>query len=114
MTEVEKRILSPLARSLRLDKPGLWSDLKYQSQNGPEFAEFPYYPAAIEFQEAAQQIIAALESGDKTALVTAWRSKPRYPYTFTEDERILKQYGVILLDLIVKRARHAGSRTSEF
>ena len=70
-----------LATTLRLDDPELWSDLKYQTQYGPEFAEFPYYPAAIEFQETAQQAIAQLDLNDKTALVTAWRSRPRYPYT---------------------------------
>lgn len=113
MTAEERRILSPLAHSLRLDYPGSWSDLKYQTQYGPEFAEFPYYPAATEFQKAAQQAISGLDLNDKAALATAWRSRPRL-YTFTEDERILKQYGVILVDLIVKRAKQAGSRTSGF
>jgi len=86
--------------------------LKYETQYGPEFGEFPYHPAAIEFQEVAQQAIAGLDDGDKAALVAAWRSKPRYPYEFADDERILKQYGVILVDLIVIRARQAGARTS--
>jgi hypothetical protein len=114
MTGEERRILSPLASSLRSDFPGMWSDLKYETQYGPEFGEFPYYPAAIEFQDAAQQAIAGLSDSDKIVLVEAWRSKPRYPYEFTQPERILQQYGVILVDLIVTRARQAGARTSEF
>jgi hypothetical protein len=114
MTPEERRILSPLARQLRLGDPGNWSDLKYQTQNGPEFSEFPYYPAALEFQDSAQRAVAELAAAQKIILRTQWRSKSRYPYEFTNDERILVQYGVILVDLIVQRARQAGARTSEF
>jgi len=47
VTEQERRILGPLARSIRTAYPGVWSDLKDQTQFGPEFSEFPYYPAAL-------------------------------------------------------------------
>lgn len=114
MTPGERRILSPLVRQLRLDYPDEWSSLKYETQNGPEFGEFPYYPAALEFQEPAQQAIADLDSADASVLLAQWQSKPRYPYDFTDDQRILRQYEVILVDLLVKRARQAGARTSEF
>ena len=114
MTPEERRILSPLARQLRLGDPGNWSGLKYQTQNGPEFGEFPYFPAALEFQDSAQQAVAELATAEKTILLAQWRSKSRYPYEFTDDERILVQYGVILVDLIVQRARQAGARTNEF
>jgi hypothetical protein len=114
MTEQERRILSPLARSLRAECAESWSDLKYQTQFGPEFVHFPYYPAAVEFQDPAQQAIAALDSKDKSSLLESWRSRPRYPFDFNRDERILTQYAVILVDLIVKRARQAGSRTQEW
>ena len=110
----EKRILSPLARQLRLDDPEGWSSLKYETQHGPEIADFPYYPAAIEFQKAAKDAITALSGDEKSVLIAQWRSKPRYPYHFTEDQRILRQYEVILVDLLVKRARQAGARTSDF
>src|ERR1022692_4122436 len=99
MTAEERRILSPLARRLRMKHSERWSDLKYETQCGPEFVEFPYFQAAIEFQEVAQQAIAGLNDSDRASLLAAWRSRPRYPYEFNEDERILKQYGVVLVDL---------------
>lgn len=92
----------------------MWSDLKYETQHGPEFCEFPYYQSAIEFQAPAQLAVAGLSDSEKSALVEAWLSKPRYPYDFTQPERILRQYGIILVELIVTRARQAGSRTGEF
>jgi len=114
VTPEERRILSPLARRLRLDCSGIWSDLKYQTQYGPEFGEFPYYPAALEFQDPAQRAVAGLDQVEKRVLLAQWRSKSRHPYDFTDDDRILRQYGVILVDLIVNRARQAGARTSQF
>lgn len=114
MTPEERRILSPLARRLRLDHPYNWSDLKYETQHGPESHEFPYYPSALEFQEPAHLAIAGLSDSDKSVLLAQWRSKSRYPYEFTDDERILKPYGIILVDQIVIRARQAGARTSGF
>ena len=114
MTAEERQILNPLARELRIDNEGLWSDLKYETQQGPEFVEFPYFPSAIEFQAPAQAAIDALDPAAKATLVAAWRSRPRYPYEFTDEARILKQYAVILVDLIVKRAKQAGARTTEF
>ena len=114
MIPAERKILSPLARSLRIEYDGLWSDLKYETQHGPEFAQFPYFPAALEFQRPAEDAIASLDDGDKNTLVAAWRSRPRYPYDLTDDARILKQYAVILVDVIVTRARQAGARTAEF
>jgi hypothetical protein len=114
MTPEERRILYPLARQLRLDDPEGWSSLKYETQYGPEFSSFPYYPAAVEFHKPAQEAVAALSSDEKSILLAQWRSKPRYPYDFTDDQRILRQYEVILVDLLVTRARQAGARTSEF
>jgi hypothetical protein len=113
MTAEEQRILSRLARALRLNCSEAWSDLRHQTQHGPECAEFPYYPAAVEFQPAARDAIAGLCDSDKRVLLAEWRSMPRHPYTFTEDGRILIQYGLVLLDLIVRRARMAGRRTRE-
>jgi hypothetical protein len=114
VTKEERRILSPLVQQLRLDDPAMWTDLKYQTQFGPEFADFPYYPAALEFQEPAQQLIDGLDTNEKSVLVAQWKSKSRYPYTFTDDPRILRQYAVIAVDQLVQRAKQAGSRTSEF
>ena len=114
MTPEERRILSPLAVRLRSDDPECWSGLKYETQNGPEFDEFPYYPAALEFQAPAHEAIVGLDASEKAILLAQWRSKDRSPYGFTDDARILKQYGIILVDLMVKRARRAGARTSWF
>ena len=71
------------------------------------------HPAAMESQEVAQQAIGGLGDSDKTALVAAWQSETRHGYNLTDNEQILEQYGVILVDLIVSRARQAGARTSE-
>jgi hypothetical protein len=111
MTAEERKILAPLARALRVGCPGTWSDLTHETQYGPEFLEFPYYPAAIEFESEARRAVARLDDSTKRALVPAWQSKPRHPYTFTHDAQILMQYAFVLLDLIVLRARPAGSRT---
>jgi len=110
MTPEERRVLYPLARNLRLEHEGTWSDLKYETQHGPQFVEFPYYPAALEFQRDAQGAIDRLGNDDKTVLLTQWRSKPRHPYDFNNDRRILQQYAIILVDLMVTRARRAGAR----
>jgi hypothetical protein len=111
MTPEERQILNPLAIGLRKKYEGLWWDLKYETQWGPEFTEFPYFPSAMEFERPAQRAIESLDPAQKAALVEAWRSRDRHPYDFTDEERILKQYAVILVDLIVKRARQAGPRT---
>ncbi len=50
MTELERRILLPLACRLRMEYAAAWSDLKYETQFGPETMEFPCYPAALDFQ----------------------------------------------------------------
>ncbi len=114
MTPEERKILSPLARQLREDYPDDWSSLKYQINDGAEFCEFPYYMAAVEFQEPAHNAIAGLNNDQKSTLIAQWRSKPRFPYEFNDDDRILRQYEVILVDLLVKRARQAAARTTEF
>lgn len=112
MTGQERRILSPLASNLRREYSEVWWELKCQTQYGPEFPEFPYFPAALEFSGPAQEAIAGLNARKKTSLLEAWRSKPRYPCDFgDDDQRILKQYAVILVDLVVKRAKQAGCRS---
>lgn len=113
MTKEESRILSSLARSLRLSNPMTWSELKQQTQIGPEFAEFPYFPAALELENAARRVITALVPEDKDALLEAWHSKLRY-LRLDQDEEILRQYAVVLVDLIVQRARHAAARSNSW
>jgi hypothetical protein len=114
MTQKEREILSPIVRRLWTDDPSTWSDLKYQTQYGPEFPNFPYYPAAVEFQDEAQRAIKNLTQADKNTLVAEWRAGFRHPYNFTDEDRILKQYGVIVIDQLVNRAKQAGARTAEF
>ena len=114
MTPEERRILSPLASCLRVEYPEDWASLKYETHYGPEVVEFPYYPAAVEFLQVAQEAVAELGDSDKGRLVAEWRSRPRDPYKFNDNERILKQYGIVLVNLIVNRAKRAGSRTNEF
>ena len=114
MIAEERKVLSPLARKLRVENANLWSALKYETQFGPNFGQFPYHPSAVEFQVIADAEIAALGDATKQALVAAWHSKPRYPFNFKDDERILKQYAMILVELIVTRACQAGARTIDF
>lgn len=113
MTREERRILGPLIPSLRIADPNGWWSLKYQTQFGPEFGDFPYYPAALEFERPAQQAIGALDAKEKTALVKSWQSRPRLLHP-ESDDAILQQYAVILLDALVQTARRAGARTTEW
>jgi hypothetical protein len=55
-----------------------------------------------------------LDIAKKSIALEQWRSKPRYPHDITDDQGILRPYGVILVDLLVKGARQAGARTTEF
>jgi hypothetical protein len=110
MTQQERQILGPLARRLREANPRAWSSLKHETQFGPEFSEFPYYPAALELQEPAQQMIGTLNPGEKALLLESWRSTRRLLH-LQRDEEILNQYAVVLVDLLVQRARQAGART---
>ena len=113
MTELERRILGPLARRLRVANPGVWSTLKHQSQFGPEDWEFPYYPAALDFQDPAHQMISGLDLREKSLLLESWRSRPRL-LRLEKDEEILRQYGLVLLDLLLKRAKQAAARTGDW
>jgi hypothetical protein len=37
--------------------PEWWKELKYQTQYGPEYTDFPYFPAALEFDALARNAI---------------------------------------------------------
>src|SRR5438552_1570160 len=77
MTRIERNILSPLIPRLRNSHPAAWSTLKEQTQFGPEFFDFPYYPAALEFEAMAIALVAGLEVAAKERLLAEWRRRPR-------------------------------------
>src|SRR5579872_4931434 len=111
VTRKELQIIGPCAQRLRWSFPGLWSDLKYQTQFGPEFGEYPYFPAAMNLQEAAQDLINGLDPDQKAALINFWRSIPRLIQIDSEED-ILRRYAAVLIDELVCRARRAGRRSS--
>jgi len=110
MVRTERKILGSLLRRIRLTYPDVWYDLKYETQHGPEFSEFPYYPAALELQAGATAAIGSLDEAEKDVLVSVWKSRPRPVELRTRDE-ILTRYGTILLGYAVSTARRAGART---
>ncbi len=111
MTRGELQILGPIATRLHKQLPQSWSSLCYQTQYGPEFHEYPYYPAAFEFEGHACNAVANLGEAEKKALVERWRSRTRL-IEITSSERIIQRYGYVLTELIIARARAAGARTS--
>ena len=106
----EKKILGSLLHEIRSLYPEVWHELKYQTQYGPEFSDFPYFPAALELESSAQTAIRGLTSQDKEVLVENWNSKPRLIELKSPDE-ILDRYGTILLDYIISIAKSAGAKT---
>jgi len=42
--------------------PEWWKELKYQTQYGPEYTDFPYFPAALEFDALARNAIMHLDA----------------------------------------------------
>jgi hypothetical protein len=48
-----------------------WWSLKYETQNGPEFLEFPYYPTAVEFHPAQQAVTDLSVAADPSPRSTA-------------------------------------------
>ena len=110
MTRIEIKIIGPLLKRIRKSNLEVWNDLKYQTQFGPDFSEFPYYPAALELEPFVRKIIMRLPDKNKRSLIAEWHSKSRLISLNTEEE-ILQQYGTIFLDYIVETARWAGLRT---
>lgn len=111
LSRTEWRILSPLATRVRSKQLGQWFSLTYQTQYGPEFDSFPYYPAAMEMEGSAREEVHSLSRTDKALLVEAWRAARRV-ISITPEEAILDRYGLVVLDIVIRRAKKAGSRTS--
>ena len=106
-------MLGPVATRVALASPDEWRELRYQTQYGPETHSWPYYPAALEFSDAARDAVHRLPRESKTALEGEWHSKHRYVPLTTLDA-ILDRYSGVVVDLIIQRARVAGRRTSNF
>ena len=110
---MNKRERALLARPIRIviesDKDA-WSSLKYQIEHGLEAMDFPYYPAALEFTDAARAVIRALTEEEKGDLIAEWRRVPRDAEPMSDVE-ILSRYAAVILDEVVTRARMAAART---
>lgn len=78
MTRAELTILGPVAARLRRLRPGAWHSIRYQTQFGPEFPRFPYYPAALGLETVAQHLVHSLETVQKSALYAEWVRIHRY------------------------------------
>jgi hypothetical protein len=107
----EQQILSPVVTRIRKANPELWESLKRQTQFGPEFTDFPYFLAALEMEPTAIAFVRELPGTDRESLVAEWRAHDRLIH-IEEDADIIRQYGLIALDVLVARARAAGNRTS--
>jgi hypothetical protein len=113
MRRRELQLLNPVASGVIDSNRGIWATLKYETQFGPEFHSFPYYPAAAELNRESKAAVKALSIDARHELVHLWKGSRRLIDLETEDE-ILTRYGMVVLDLIVQRARRAGSRTSNW
>lgn len=113
MTRTELRILSPIASELRLAHPHDWWSLKYQTQFGPEFDDWPHFVAALEFVRPAEEAVHGLPRSAKSLLVAEWRSKPR-DRSVTPIEAVLDGYASMIIEVLVKRAITAGERTDSW
>jgi hypothetical protein len=110
LTRREREILREPIRNIVRANKYLWHDLKYETQYGPEFIHFTYYPSGVELWDIAKDEIAQLSDGAKIELLQQWHSSPRV-IRLTSDEEILDRYATVVLDEVVKRARTAGNRT---
>ena len=110
MTKREREILSGPIRSAIEGNPNSWASLKHQTTHGPESEGFPYYPAALDFAEAAKEAIQCLSAEDKQDLIAEWHRIPRL-VDRSSDEGILAGYAVVVLDQVVERAKAAAART---
>ncbi|OPJ62560.1 hypothetical protein [Clostridium oryzae] len=105
----EKNILFPLIKEIRENDRELWKQLKYETQQGPEFNEYPYYAAAFDYVDRTKKIINGLDEITKKRLVKLWQEEKRV-ISLDKDEDILDRYAVIVVNEIIRRARVAGNR----
>src|SRR5438067_2306109 len=106
MSPAARRIVERLATLVRQGDVNAWHSLKYQTQFGPEFAEFPYYPAALELSKAAEDAIAACGPAEKTVLIAD--SLASSNARSDSEGTILNRYSAVILDALISRARSAG------
>jgi hypothetical protein len=113
MTRDELAILGPVASHLCKQTQAECNSLRYETQFGSCFAEFPYHPAAIDLESYAKDAIHSLPREQKNQLVACWRRSARL-ISITPPEAIIDRYAVMLIDILVRRARAAGARTSNW
>lgn len=109
MTRVEYRLLGRLASQVKARNEAIWHRLKYETQFGPESWDFPYYPAALELSATTIEIVYSLSQEEKEVLLHEWQTQTWRDIS-GPTEAILDRFGVMVLDLIINRARAAGRR----
>lgn len=100
-TKIEKEILrNPVKELIRSNKRA-WNDLKreifdrgYQS----------FYNSQVEFDKSAKEAVLSLSDEEKQALIKEWKRMQRV-FELKADKRILNQYGLMIVEMIVERAR---------
>ena len=113
MTRIEWQILGPVATELHEQFPEMWDALRYQTQFGPESQSFPYFPAALDFEGPAIESVHSLPTTKKAILLEEWVSSHRY-VSVTPPDAILDRYAIVVVDILVNRAKTAGGRMSSF
>ncbi len=110
MTRVEARLLRDVINTVAHTDPERWENLKYETEYGPFFGQFPYHPAAMEMWPEAEHRIGRLSPDTQNQLVEEWaRSHSELPLSTTA--AILNRYAMAATEALVDRARSAQART---
>ena len=107
MNRHERALLRETINAVARHHPNAWWELKWQIYDGGFRS---YYPAQGEFNPAASRAVNALPDDRKQALIQAWNSS-NPPRESLPDVQILERYKILIVEVIVERARVAGNRT---
>lgn len=110
MNRKEKHILKTAIKAVRHHNSNAWWELKRQIFEG---GYQPHYPAQLDFDQSAEQMIERQSESVKAVLINAWKTaKP--PRAELSDSEILSSYARLIVAEIVARARVAASRTQNW
>ncbi|MFA5038616.1 MAG: hypothetical protein WC732_02940 [Candidatus Omnitrophota bacterium] len=105
ITKIEKEILRGPIKKVIKENKRWWKELKQ------EIFDYGYqsnYMLQVEFEKSAKIAILSLDQVLKEQLISEWKRIPRLIF-LESDEEILKQYGLVVVEAIVERARKAKS-----
>lgn len=109
LTPEQRRILGPRIKAMVHHNKHVWWELKRQLFDSGSSGAGVYHWESV-YRELAHHFIGALSDEDKTILVTEWR-RENIEQASSGDETILKFYGAIVGEEIVRRAEIASNRT---